>query len=240
MKTNEIEKKIGIIFNKKDYLIEAFTHNSFVNEQKILYKKKLNSYERLEFLGDAVLDFVVTQFLYDTYNNTSEGILTKYRSMIVQGKTLSGVSRKLSLSKYILLSKGEYKSKGYDKDAILENVFEALIGAIYIDQGIDKTIWFIEKYLLSHISDILDIRNIDAKTAWQELAQSVYGFTPKYNVVSESGEDHDKIYESITIIDDVIVGRGKGKNKKLSEVSSANDALERYRKYNGILLKMKI
>lgn len=236
---NELEKNIGIFFKNKKLLIIALTHNSYSNEQKILYKKKVESFEKLEFLGDAILEFVVTEFLYNKYNKLTEGVLTKYRSAIINGNHLSNVAKKINLGKYLYLSKGEIKNKGYEKIKILEDAMEALIGAIYLDQGMELVKKFVYKYILSNISSIISMYYIDAKTKLQELIQGKYNITPKYNVIEEYGLDHDKNYVSAVFVGDVKIGQGIGKNKKKSELDAAENALKNLENCNYDINKCK-
>jgi ribonuclease-3 len=235
-----LEKIIGIKFKNKKLLQQALTHNSYSNEQKILYGKAVPHFERIEFLGDAVLELVITEYLFEKYPKEEEGKLTKYRSTLVKGQNLSEVARSINLGDYILLSHGEKKAKGNEKSTILENAMEALIGAIYLDQGMEVAIKFVKKFILSKIGEGIDLKFIDAKTKWQEIAQEKYAYTPKYEVIEEQGPDHNKVYTSIAIIKDISVGKGNGKSKKESELSAAADAVQRYEKYKGDLEKMRI
>lgn len=237
---NELEKNIGIIFTNKQILKRALTHNSYSNEQKLLYNKNIDNFEKLEFLGDAILEFVITEYLYNKYPNASEGTLTKYRSIIVKGSHLSFVAKKINLGKYLYLSKGEYKNNGQEKTTILENAMEALIGAIYLDQGMEKVKKFISTYILSDIGLNINLQFIDAKTKLQELIQDKYNITPKYKIINEKGPDHNKHYTSVVIVDNKAIGIGSGNNKKNSELMSAQDALNRYKKFNGDITKINI
>lgn len=220
----KLEKLIGIEFSNKDLLRNAFIHRSYLNEHK---KSKLTSNERLEFLGDAVLELVVTEYLYCNYPNP-EGELTNWRSALVKGEMLAKVASGLDLGEYLFLSRGEENSGGRTKDYLLANTFEALIGVIYLEKGYQKAQEFIKKFLLVHLEGILEKgSHIDAKSKFQELAQEKVGITPSYQLLHDEGPDHNKIFTMGAYIDNRIVGKGKGGSKQSAEQKAARDALKR-------------
>jgi len=220
----KLEEKINIQFPDHDTLRGAFIHRSYLNEHK---GSKFESNERLEFLGDAVLELVVTEYLYLHYPNP-EGELTNWRSALVKGEMLAKVARELGLGEYLFLSHGEEKSGGREKDYLLANTFEALVGVIYLELGYQESQKFIMKFLLVHLEDILDSgSHIDAKSKLQELAQEKVGITPSYELKGEEGPDHDKTFTMGAFIGDRMVGKGKGSSKQVAEQSAAEDALKR-------------
>ena len=220
----KLEKQIGLKFKTYDLLKNAFVHRSYLNEHK---NAELEHNERLEFLGDAVLELVVTEYLYLNYPNP-EGDLTNWRSALVKGETLAKISRELNLGEYLLLSHGEEKSGGRDKDYLLANTFEALIGVIYLELGYKKSQKFIDKFLLVHLTGILETgAHIDAKSKLQEIAQEKVATTPDYKLQHEEGPDHDKIFTMGAFISERMVGKGTGNSKQVAEQKAAEDALKR-------------
>lgn len=221
----ELENRIGYIFNNKDLLKNALIHRSFGNEH--LKYKKINN-ERLELLGDAVLDLIVTEYLYNLYPNALEGELAKLKAMVVSEPVLAKVSKKLGYGEYLLLSKGEELTGGRDRNSILGDTFEAILGAIYLDSNFDtvkKIAMFHLKDLIEHINENEDI--LDFKTILQEYSQKEYKIIPVYKVLSESGPDHLKTFEVEVRINDDIIGYGIGKNKKGAEQLAAKDICKR-------------
>jgi len=220
----KLEKKIGIKFKNQDLLRTAFVHRSYLNEHK---DSGWEHNERVEFLGDAVLELVATEYLYSHFPNP-EGDLTNWRSALVKGETLSKIARELGLGDYLYLSKGEEHSGGREKDYLLANVFEALIGVTYLQHGYAKAQKFIEKFLLGHLEGILKKgEHIDAKSRLQELAQERVMVTPSYQLIHDEGPDHDKTFTMGAYIGDRIVGKGNGGNKQAAEQKAAEDALKR-------------
>lgn len=215
----KLEGKVGYEFKNKGLLLQALTHSSFSNEQKI---NKLKDYERLEFLGDAVLELLSSRFFFDTYPDMSEGEMTRLRSSMVCEPALAFCARELSLGDFILLGKGEEATGGRKRDSIISDVMEAVIGAIYLDGGIKEADQFIQKYILS------DLENkqlfYDSKTLLQEKMQK-QGRTITYELVSETGPDHDKIFTVEVIIDGKVVARGEGRNKKSAQQQAAYQVL---------------
>ncbi|AKM82752.1 TPA: ribonuclease III [Candidatus Berkelbacteria bacterium] len=219
----ELEKKIDINFNDKDLLTQVFVHRSYLNENPGF---KLDHNERLEFLGDAVLELVVTEDLYRKLPNP-EGELTNIRSALVKGKMLSDLASELELNCYLLLSKGEAKSEGKARQIILANAFEALIGAIYLDQGYDVVKKFIANILLKRLKNVIDEKlYMDPKSHLQELSQAELGKTPNYKVLEETGPDHNKVFVVGCFVDDQKISEGTGSSKQAAEASAAAAALE--------------
>lgn len=216
VKLRELEEIIGYSFVKKDLLLLALTHSSFANEQK--NRKKENN-ERLEFLGDAVLEVTISSYLFEEYPNYDEGKLTKLRSALVCEYTLAICARDISLGKYLLLSKGEDMTGGRERDSILSDAFEALIGAIYLDGGMEKASQFIHTNLLKDVED--KTLFYDAKTILQEMVQAGNHGVLRYHLVKESGPDHNKEFTVETHIGDKVYAVGIGKTKKGAEQIAA-------------------
>ncbi len=215
----KLEEKIGYEFKDKGLMVQALTHSSFSNEQKI---NKFKNYERLEFLGDAVLELLSSRFFYENYPDMSEGQMTRRRSSMVCEPALAFCARDLSLGNFILLGKGEEATGGRMRDSIISDVMEAVIGAIYLDGGIEKANEFVQKFILS------DLENkqlfYDSKTILQEKVQKE-GLDLVYELVSESGPDHDKVFIVEAVIDGKTVGKGQGRNKKSAEQQAAYQVL---------------
>ena len=228
---HKIEKKLGIVFNNKDILKQAFSHSSFVVEKGL---SSLSSNERLEFLGDAVLEIVVSDNLYKEYPKAEEGILTQWRSVIVNTNSLAEVFRKLGLSEYILLSKGEAMSGGQEKETILANMTEGLIGAIYLDLGFDKAYGFIKSFILKDKIELIEeFRVYNPKGGLQERVQAQGKGTPNYKMIKENGPDHEKNFEIGVYIDGKLIAFGSGNSKKNAEEDAARRALELMNKEQG-------
>lgn len=225
MNTEIIEQKIGVEFKDKGLLKQAFTHRSYLNENRNL---GLEHNERLEFLGDAVLELVVTDFLYKKYPKKPEGELTALRSALVNSTILAGVSTELGYNDFLLLSRGEAKDTGRARQYILANTFESVVGAMYLDQGYKACEDFINKVLTPQIKEIEEKRLwIDAKSFFQECAQEKMGITPSYLTRKEQGPDHDKEFIVGVYIGDTFVAEGKGKSKQEAEQSAARNGLEK-------------
>ncbi len=221
---SNFEKKIKIIFKDKNLLQQAFIHRSYINENP---STNLSHNERLEFLGDAVLELVVTDFLYKKYPTYTEGELTALRSALVNAVIISEVATDLGMNDYLLLSKGETKDKGKARSYILANTFEAYIGALYLDQGIEIVGKFITKTLLPKTGEIVSKKLWrDAKSLVQEKAQEFVNVTPAYKVLSESGPDHDKHFNVGIYFGSTLVGEGKGQSKQEAEQKAAESALK--------------
>lgn len=222
-KFKELSDKFGITFKDINLLAKAFTHRSYLNEHR---NSGLEHNERLEFLGDAVLELVVTDFLYVTYPKKPEGEMTALRSALVNAQTLSEVALEMGLNEYLLLSKGEAKDTGRARQYILANTIEALIGAIYLDQGYDAAQKFIEKYVHILIDDVIEQKKfIDSKSKFQELAQEYVGATPRYELLKEFGPDHDKLFTVGVFLGDTHIATGEGKSKQEAETQAAYKGL---------------
>lgn len=222
-KIAEFEKKIEIKFNDSSILLNSFIHRSYLNEHHSI---KLESNERLEFLGDAVLELVVTEYLYNKFSKP-EGELTAIRSALVRGQNLSKIASQLDLFEYILLSIGEKNGSEKSKSLIMANALEALIGAIYLDQGYEVVKDFISKNVIVMIDEVIEEKlYIDAKSQFQELMQETEKLTPHYKVLSESGPDHNKIFISGVYVGDQLKAKGEGSSKNISEQEAAKKALE--------------
>ncbi|HRH30899.1 MAG TPA: ribonuclease III [Candidatus Paceibacterota bacterium] len=223
-KFESFEKNIGLEFKNKKLLVNAFVHRSFLNENS---KLGIPHNERLEFLGDAVLELVITDYLYKKYPNNSEGELTAYRSALVNAVTLSETAQEIKMNEYMLLSRGESKDVGKARQYILANAFEAVIGAIYLDQGYSGAEKFISSTLYDKIDEVVSKKLWqDPKSLVQEKAQEVYGVTPSYEVISESGPDHDKKFIIGIFFGKEKIAEGKGKSKQEAETASAKRAIE--------------
>jgi ribonuclease-3 len=221
---SEFEKKTKITFKDKDLLQQAFIHRSYINENP---SAKLSHNERLEFLGDAVLELVVTDFLYKKYPSYTEGELTALRSALVNAIIISGVATKIGMNDYLLLSRGEHKDKGKARQYILANTYEAYIGALYLDQGIDAVEKFIKNTLLPKTDEIVNKKLWrDSKSLVQERAQEFVNFTPAYKVLNEKGPDHDKNFTVGIYFGKELIAEGKGKSKQEAEQKAAENALK--------------
>lgn len=213
---------LGTNFNDIGLLVTAFTHRSYLNE----HKKTVHEHnERLEFLGDAVLELVVTEYLYAHYGEP-EGILTNWRSSLVRTESISEAAARCGFEPFLRLSRGERRGSQRAREQILANCFEAVIGALYLDQGYEAAKVFIEKNILAKLQDILHSGTwMDPKSRLQEIAQSEEGSTPVYRVLAEEGPDHDKMFTVGVFINGVQRGRGTGPSKQAAQVQSAQEAL---------------
>jgi len=221
----QLQEKLGVNFNNTDLLQQAFVHRSYLNEHKFAPGHN----ERLEFLGDAVLELIVTEYLYQKFTDKPEGELTALRAALVRRETLKEMADDLEFHKYLKVSKGEAKN-AKDQAAMLSNTVEAFIGALFLDQGLEIVQKFIETYLLPRTDAILQSEAyIDAKSHLQELAQEKEGITPTYQVVSESGPDHNKIFEVAVYLNSHELARGTGNSKQSAETDAAGNALQYYR-----------
>lgn len=220
---SQFEKKIGFEFKNKDLLTQAFLHRSYLNEHSDI---DLDHNERVEFLGDAVLELVVTDFLYKKFPKRPEGDLTAYRAALVNTITISDVAKELGFDDYLLLSKGEAKDMGKARSSILANTFESVIGALYLDQGYVSAEKFIHTFLIPKL-DYIIAQGLwrDAKSYVQEKAQETEGVTPSYKVVGESGPDHEKVFTSAIYFGNKKIAEGSGKSKQEAETSAAREAL---------------
>lgn len=219
-KYKELENLIGYSFSDKSLLDTAFTHKSYTNENIV---KKHESYERFEYLGDAILEFLVSKYLFDTYPDKPEGELTKLRASIVCEFTLSKLSRELNLGSYGYFSKGERNTGGPNRDSILCDMFESLLGAIYLDGGLEEANIFVKRLLLTDIEH--KKLYYDSKSKLQEYAQK-NNITLCYNLISENGPEHDKEYKVNVQLSDKIISEGTGHSKKTAEQNAAFSALK--------------
>ena len=223
MEFSNFEKKIEYTFKDKRLLETAFTHRSYLNENR---SPGAEHNERLEFLGDAVLELVITEFLFAKYPDKPEGDLTAYRAALVNTQSISDAAGKLGMNEYLLLSKGESRDTGRARQIILANAFEALIGAIYLDSGYEAAKDFIGAQLFHKTDEVVEKRLWqDAKSKLQEVAQEKLGVTPTYEVVSQSGPDHDKKFVVAAHVGSERVANGEGKSKQEAEQDAAQKAL---------------
>ena len=218
-----VESRVGYTFKNKELLLEALTHSSYTNEMKI---NKRSDYERLEFLGDAVLELISSEFLYDKYPKVPEGGLSKKRASMVCEPSLAICARRMELGKAIFLGKGEEGLGGRDRDAILCDVTESVLGAIYLDGGIEPA----RVYVNTHI--LFDLKEpelfVDSKSAFQELVQKIYpGSNLHYDVIEESGPEHDKNFVVAALVDDIVFAEGSGKTKKAAQQMAAGKAIKK-------------
>lgn len=221
----KLQSVIGYRFNNPTYLLVALSHSSYANELKL---NKTENYERQEFLGDAVLELSVSKYLFDHYSKMPEGEMTKLRASLVCEPTLSYIARnEIDLQQYILLGKGEENTGGRDRDSIISDVFEAVIGAIYLDGGLEPAAAFIKKYVLTDMEKKIEF--VDSKSKLQERTQAI-SKQPEYRLVSEEGPAHNRIYTSEVYIDGELYGMGSGKTKKGSEQRAAYEALQKISK----------
>ncbi len=222
--TDKLEERIGYVFRDKDLLRQALTHSSYANERKI---NKVKDYERIEFLGDAVLEMISSEYLYNSRSEMSEGQLTRTRAAMVCEPSLAACARDLSLDRYILLGKGEEMTGGRSRDSIISDVMEALIGAVYLDGGFERAGEFIHRFVLSDLED--KALFYDAKSILQEEMQKDGGDI-RYVLVGESGPEHDKSFFVEVYQGDVLLGSGSGHNKKAAQQKAAYEALLRLKK----------
>jgi ribonuclease-3 len=221
---SDFEKKINVSFKDKNLLKQAFIHRSYINENS---GTGLSHNERLEFLGDAVLEIIVTDFLFKKYPTYAEGELTALRSALVNAIIISSIALEIGMNEYLLLSKGESKDNGKARQYILANTYEALVGAIYLDQGYDVADKFITKTLLPHTEEIVSKKLWrDAKSLVQEKAQEFVNVTPMYKVLNETGPDHDKHFTVGIYFGHDLIAEGKGKSKQEAEQKAAEAALK--------------
>lgn len=221
------KKALGFEFDNVELFLTALTHRSYVNEHK---KSTKEHNERLEFLGDAVLELAVTSYLYRNFAEP-EGILTSWRSALVRTESISDAGKKLGYEPLIRMSRGEKQGSDRARAQILANSFEALIGAIYLDKGYETAEQFITKHILNKLSGILDEGSWrDPKSHLQEVSQSVDGMTPQYRVLEEIGPDHDKVFRLGVYVGENLMGVGEGPSKQIAQQQAATAALAEYKK----------
>ena len=226
MDLEKVEKVLEIKFLDTELIRTAFTHRSYLNEHKD-YKNPSN--ERLEFLGDAVLQFLSSEYLYNTYPSSPEGSLTNFRAALVCTPSLAEESKRLGFGEYLLLSRGEEASGGRDREYILANTFEAVLGSIYLDHDVDTCRKYLTKNLFYKVKAIVDNnRYKDYKSGFQELAQAKINQTPVYKVIEEQGPDHNKMFKIGLFIGEKMYGSGEGASKQKAEQASAKNALDNW------------
>lgn len=220
---SQIERKIKVKFKNINFLKSALVHRSYLNEHPNF---ELDHNERLEFLGDAVLELVVTEYLYNNFPNP-EGELTNWRASLVNAKTLADIGKELSLEDGLHLSRGEQKDTGKARQYIIANAMEAVIGAIYLDQGWEAAQKFISNFILVKLPEILEKKlYLDPKSSFQEIAQEKTGITPTYKIISEFGPDHDKVFEVGIYLKNDLIAKGSGSSKQEAQEEAARNALE--------------
>jgi ribonuclease-3 len=223
----ELAKKVGVKFNDLNLLQQAVTHRSYLNEHR---EYKLDHNERLEFLGDAVLELVVTEYLYNNYPNNPEGEMTNWRAALVNGEMLAIISKEIGVEEHLMMSRGEAKDTGRARQYLLANAFEAITGAIYLDQktkGYDACRDFILKHVVTKLPNIIEKKlYLDAKSRFQEEAQERVGVTPSYRVLEETGPDHGKKFIVGAFISEEMIAKGEGLSKQEAQRNAAEKALE--------------
>lgn len=219
-----LEDKLGITFKNKAVLVQAFVHRSYLNEH---HDFPLGQNERLEFLGDAVLELAVTEFLIENYANP-EGELTNWRAALVNAITLSGIAYEIGMEPFLFLSHGEAKDTGTKaRGYIMANTIEAVIGAIYLDQGYTIAQQFVTRWILIKLPNILENGlYLDAKSRFQESAQELLGVTPTYRVLDEEGPDHNKIFRVGVFLDKELIANGEGSSKQEAQTAAAEAAVK--------------
>jgi len=222
--TSDIEKKIGYRFKDSSYLVLAFIHRSYINENKQVTQHN----ERLEFLGDSVLGMLISDFLYNHLPYTPEGQLSYLRSRLVEAASCVNYLQQLNVGSYVLLGKGERMNDGRGRESILADLFEAIIGAIFLDGGIEPVKKFLFGNFIKQFEEILKTPLRNWKALLQDHCQKKFQQTPTYNVLNESGPDHSKVFEISVIINNLELGRGQGASKKEAQQAAAADALDRF------------
>ena len=222
MDIKQLEKELGLTFTNESLLIQAFTHSSYVNEHR---KEAFSDNERLEFLGDAVLELGVSQYLYRKKPNMPEGELTKLRAAVVCESSLEVFARRLNLGHYLLLGKGEEQTGGRERPAILADVFESLLGALYLDKGYEAVLSFLEKYVFPKISTGAFSHAMDYKSQLQEIVQRHKHYSIEYQIVDEKGPSHNREFVAEVVLNGEVFGSGSGKTKKEAEQLAAKSAI---------------
>lgn len=221
--TSQLEKKLGVVFTDKNLFTQALTHRSYLNENP---KFPLGHNERLEFLGDAVIELVVTANLFAQFPEKPEGELTSLRAALVNAHTLSETALGLEINDFLMLSRGEAKDLGRARQYILANAFEAIVGAIYLDQGYDAAAHFMDRVLIPRLPEIMEKKLYkDPKSLFQEMAQERVALTPNYQVIREWGPDHDKHFVVGVYIGSELVAEGEGQSKQAAQEEAARKAL---------------
>ena len=225
MDTSPLEKTIGISFKNKDLLQEALTHRSYLNESP---KSRMPHNERLEYLGDAVLELIVTEELFEKFPAEDEGRLTVLRAALVNYQILARVAEAIRLQDFILMSRGERKDTGRAREVILANAIEAVIGAMYLDQGMAATHAFVTKFVMANLDEVLTTKSYkDAKSELQEVVQEKFRVTPTYRVMGEEGPAHKRVFTMGVYFGDKFIAKGEGLAKQDAEVEAAKNALKK-------------
>ncbi|EUJ33445.1 ribonuclease III [Listeria floridensis FSL S10-1187] len=220
----ELQESVGFSFKELSLLQTAFTHSSYVNEHR---KEHLKDNERLEFLGDAVLELTVSDYLFKKYPDMAEGQMTKMRAAIVCEPSLVEFADSVHFSKYVRLGKGEEKAGGRTRPALLADVFEAFIGALYLDNGLQKVIQFLERIVFPKIDAGAFLETVDYKTQLQEIVQRDRDVLIEYDILGETGPAHNKAFEAQVIVNGQVLGRGTGRTKKQAEQNAAEFAVSK-------------
>jgi ribonuclease-3 len=224
--SEELEKNIRITFENKDLLTEALTHRSYLNEYP---RWPLPHNERLEYLGDAVLELLVSEELFKKFPSEPEGQLTVFRAALVNYQILAKVAERIGLQKFILMSRGEKKDTGKAREVILANAMEALIGAIYLDQGFEKMRPFVHEFVMSNLDGVLASKSYkDAKSELQEVVQEKMKLTPTYRMLEETGPAHKRIFTMGVYFDAKLIAEGSGPSKQEAELEAAKNALKKH------------
>jgi ribonuclease-3 len=227
MEISTLQKKLGIKFKNEDLLTEALTHRSYLNE---FPKWRLPHNERLEYLGDAVLELLVSEELFAKFPKQPEGRLTVLRAALVNYQILARVAERVGLQDFILMSRGERKDTGRAREVILANAIEAVIGAMYVDQGLEKVRTFVKKNVMNNLDEVLKTKSYkDAKSELQELVQEKMKITPTYNVIHESGPAHNRTFSMGVYFGDKLMAQGEGPSKQEAEIEAAKNALKKQR-----------
>ena len=222
----EVEKKIGESYKNKDLLIQAFCHKSYLNENPDFY---LENNERLEFLGDAVLEMIITEYLYKNFLEKDEGVMTKLRASLINTKTLAEVAKQLEFQNFILLSKGETRTVDHFKQSMLADLFEAVVGSLFLDRGYSACKRFIKNNLINKLDEIIKNELYkDFKSQLQETIQAKEGITPNYKVIRSWGPDHLRNFIVGVYLNEKLIAEGEGKSKQEAEIDAAQQALKTY------------
>lgn len=225
--SDELEKNIGITFTNKDLLTEALTHRSYLNEYP---RWPLPHNERLEYLGDAVLELLVSEELFKQFPNEPEGQLTVFRAALVNYQILAKVAERIGMQKFILMSRGEKKDTGKAREVILANAMEALIGAIYLDQGFEKMRPFVATFVMNNLDEVLKNKTYkDAKSELQEIVQEKRKLTPTYRTLDEVGPAHKRVFTMGVYYGDAFIAKGSGPSKQEAELEAAKNALKKHK-----------
>jgi ribonuclease-3 len=227
MDTSPFQKTIGIKFKNGDLLLEALTHRSYLNENP---KAGVTHNERLEYLGDAVLELIVSEALFEKFPTEAEGQLTVLRAALVNYQILARVAEAVGLQDFVMLSRGERKDTGRAREVILANAIEAVIGAVYLDQGLEKTRTFVLKFVMENLADVLKTKSYrDAKSELQEIVQEKFRVTPTYRVLGEEGPAHKRVFTMGVYFGEKLVAEGEGQSKQDAEIEAAKHALKKTR-----------